>query len=117
MSVHGEYLILLLHLQGGPHNNNIAALCVALKEASSPSFATYQRQTVLNAKTLAAELALRGQTIVTGGTDNHLLLVDVTPLGIGGKIAENAAKTMTNCAEFKGSARRRRKISNSDPET
>ena len=71
-------------LQGGPHNHTIASLAVALKEASQPEYAAYCRQVVKNAAALAAALQDMGLDLVTGGTDNHLLLIDVTPLGISG---------------------------------
>ena len=74
--------------QGGPFMHVIAAKAVAFGEAMKPEFATYQRQTLDNARTLARELAEGGLRIVSGGTDNHLLLVDLTPLGITGKDAE-----------------------------
>jgi len=76
-------------LQGGPHENQIAASAVALKEAKSPQFKRYARQIVLNAKTLANELQKRGWRIVSGGTETHLLLVDtwMDGSGIGGKEA------------------------------
>jgi glycine hydroxymethyltransferase len=64
-------------LQGGPHNHQIAALAVALHEASQPSFATYAKQVIANAQALANGLQLRGHTLSTGGTDNHLLLWNV----------------------------------------
>jgi glycine hydroxymethyltransferase len=64
-------------LQGGPHNNTIAALAVCFKEAASAEFRQYAHQIVKNAKTLAQALLDRGFTLVTGGTDNHLILVDV----------------------------------------
>jgi glycine hydroxymethyltransferase len=71
-------------LQGGPHNHQIAALAVALKEASQPEFAKYAQQVLLNAKALGNGLEKRGHKIATGGTDNHLLLWDVRPLGLTG---------------------------------
>ncbi len=64
-------------LQGGPHENAIAAKAVAFKEALDPSFKTYAKQIRLNAKALEAELRARGFTLVFGGTENHLLLVDL----------------------------------------
>ncbi len=64
-------------LQGGPHNNTIAALAVCFHEAATESFRSYAKQIVLNAKALAAALIDRGFVLVTGGTDNHLILVDV----------------------------------------
>jgi len=75
-------------LQGGPHENVIAAKAVAFKEAMQPSFKRYAKQVVKNAKALAEELAALGNRIVSGGTDNHLLLVDVTSKGITGLKAE-----------------------------
>ncbi|MFI0368725.1 serine hydroxymethyltransferase [Actinomadura sp. 1N219] len=77
-------------LQGGPHNHTTAAIAVALKEASQPGFATYARQVVANAKVLAAALTDRGYDLVSGGTDNHLILIDLTGKGIGGKPAAQA---------------------------
>ncbi len=77
-------------LQGGPHNHQTAAIAVALKEAASPEFKDYARQIIKNAQTLAEVLAKNGLKLITGGTDNHLILADVTPLGITGKIAETA---------------------------
>jgi glycine hydroxymethyltransferase len=75
--------------QGGPFMHVIAAKAVGLREASEPSFATYARAVVDNAKVLAETLAARGLRIVSGGTDNHLMLVDVTPMKLTGKDAEN----------------------------
>lgn len=77
-------------LQGGPHNHQTAAIAVALKEAATPDFKAYGQQIVKNAKTLATGLIDRGYTLVTGGTDNHLLLIDLTNKGISGKDAEKA---------------------------
>ena len=76
--------------QGGPLMHVIAAKAVALGEAMRPEFATYQRQVLANAQALAGELAQRGLRVVSGGTDNHLLLVDVTPLRLTGAQAEVA---------------------------
>ena len=72
-------------LQGGPHNHTTAAIAVALKEASTHEFKTYARKVVSNAKTLADELLARGFSLVSGGTDNHLLLVDLTNKKVIGK--------------------------------
>ncbi|MEM1030283.1 MAG: serine hydroxymethyltransferase [Myxococcota bacterium] len=72
-------------LQGGPHNHTTAALAVAAKEALQPEFKAYAAQVVANAKALAEALAERGFTIITGGTDNHMVLVDMTPKELGGK--------------------------------
>ena len=77
-------------LQGGPHNHQTAAIAVALKEAMQPEFKVYAQQIVTNAKTLAAELMSRGFQIVTGGTDTHLMLIDLTNKNIPGKVAESA---------------------------
>ncbi len=77
-------------LQGGPHNHQTAAIAVALQEASTPAFKIYGKQIVKNAKTLAAELNKRGYELVTGGTDNHLLLIDLTNKHITGADAEKA---------------------------
>lgn len=74
-------------LQGGPQIHTIAAIGVCLEEALRPSFRKYARQTVANAKALATELKKLGFKLVSGGTDNHLMLIDVTPLGLTGKIA------------------------------
>jgi glycine hydroxymethyltransferase len=71
-------------VQGGPHNNAIAALSVALKEALSPEFREYQVQVKKNAKHLADILMKKGYTLVSGGTDTHLMLVDLRPQNIDG---------------------------------
>jgi len=76
--------------QGGPLMHIIAAKAVCFKEAQAPDFTSYQRQVVANARALAAGLATRGYRIVSGGTDNHLLLVDLTPKGVTGKEAQEA---------------------------
>lgn len=75
-------------IQGGPLCHVVAGKAVALKEALSPAYAAYIEQVVTNAKVLAAALARGGARIVSGGTDNHLMLVDLSPLGITGKEAE-----------------------------
>ncbi|MGD0837215.1 MAG: serine hydroxymethyltransferase, partial [Polyangia bacterium] len=77
-------------LQGGPHDHNTAALAVALDEASRPEFKEYAHQVVANAKVLAGELMARGFQVLSGGTDNHLLLVDLTSKGVPGKVAARA---------------------------
>jgi glycine hydroxymethyltransferase len=74
--------------QGGPLMHVIAGKAVAFGEALKPEFKRYARNVVDNARTLAEALAAGGVRLVSGGTDNHLMLVDVTPLSIGGKIAE-----------------------------
>jgi len=75
--------------QGGPLMHVIAAKAIALREALAPAFETYQRAVVENARALAEGLAARGLRIVSGGTDNHLMMVDVTPKGLSGKQAED----------------------------
>jgi glycine hydroxymethyltransferase len=77
-------------LQGGPLMHVIAAKAVAFGEALKPEFRSYAAQTIANAKTLAHELQRQGFRIVSGGTDNHLLLVDVASRGLTGKVAEQA---------------------------
>ncbi|SFB09154.1 serine hydroxymethyltransferase [Amycolatopsis marina] len=77
-------------LQGGPHNHTTAAIAVALAEAAKPAFREYAHDIVANAKALAEALTERGFDLVSGGTDNHLLLVDLTGKGIGGKPAAQA---------------------------
>ena len=75
-------------LQGGPHMHTIAAKAVALREALEPAFKQYARQVVDNARALCAALIKLGFTIVSGGTDSHLLVVDLRPLDLTGKVAE-----------------------------
>ncbi len=77
-------------LQGGPHNHQTAAIAVALREANQPAFKTYAQQIVKNAQKLADELNKKGFELITGGTDNHLMLVDLTNKGVKGKDAEVA---------------------------
>jgi glycine/serine hydroxymethyltransferase len=76
-------------LQGGPHNNITAAKALAFYLDKKPGFKTYSKQIIKNAKILAGELKRNGFTLLTGGTDNHLMLIDLRPLGLGGKEAEN----------------------------
>ncbi|CND97465.1 glycine/serine hydroxymethyltransferase [Mycobacterium tuberculosis] len=77
-------------LQGGPHDHTTAAIAVALKEAAQPDFSRYARQIVANAQVLAAALVDRGYDLVSGGTDNHLILIDLTNKGVAGKPAAQA---------------------------
>jgi glycine hydroxymethyltransferase len=77
-------------LQGGPHDHTTAAIAVALHEAAQPEFAEYARTVVANARALADALLERGFDLVSGGTDNHLLLVDLTGKGVGGRPAAEA---------------------------
>jgi glycine hydroxymethyltransferase len=76
------------YAQGGPLMHVIAGKAVALKEAATPEFKAYAKQIVANARTLAASLAKAGLRVVSGGTDNHLMLVDVRPMNLTGKGAE-----------------------------
>jgi glycine hydroxymethyltransferase len=77
-------------LQGGPHNHTTAAIAVAALEASQPEFVQYTRSIVENAKALGESLAAKGFQLVTGGTDNHLLLIDLTSKNVPGKVAAQA---------------------------
>ena len=70
--------------QGGPHNHTISALAVALKQAMTPEFKQYQQNIVSNSKVLGDELIKRGFNLVSGGTDTHLILIDLSSLGIDG---------------------------------
>ncbi|HBR65335.1 MAG TPA: serine hydroxymethyltransferase [Dehalococcoidia bacterium] len=78
------------NMQGGPLEHTIAAKAVAFKEAAMDEFVQYQEQVVANAKALATTLHEGGLRLVSGGTDNHMTLVDVTPIGISGKQAEES---------------------------
>ena len=78
-------------MQGGPLEHCIAGKAVALKEASTPEYRDYAVRTVRTARALAAGLAEEGLRIVSGGTDSHLVLADVRPLGVNGKEAEALA--------------------------
>ena len=75
-------------MQGGPHNNTTGAIAQMCFEALQPSFKKYQQQIVKNAAALASALQKEGFTLITGGTDNHLMLIDVRPTGLDGKTAE-----------------------------
>ena len=79
-------------VQGGPLMHIIAAKAVCFKEAATPAFAEYQRQVVSNAQRLAANLASAGFRLVSGGTDNHLMLVDVFSKGVTGKVGGSGAR-------------------------
>ena len=76
-------------IQGGPLMHVIAAKAVCFLEALQPGFREYQRQIVINAKALAAQLLHHGYRLVSGGTDNHLMLVDLRPININGKDASD----------------------------
>ncbi|KAE8293258.1 hypothetical protein D5F01_LYC08363 [Larimichthys crocea] len=82
-------------LQGGPHNHAIAAVAIALKQASTPMFKQYIAQVLLNAKSMANALLKKGFTLVSGGTDNHLVLVDLRPRGMDGARAERVLELVS----------------------
>jgi len=87
-------------LQGGPHNHTTAGIAVALREAATPAFSAYAHQIVANARALGEGLIERGFELITGGTDNHLLLIDMTNKGLGGRPVAQAldrAGIVTNC--------------------
>ncbi|XP_047493182.1 serine hydroxymethyltransferase, mitochondrial-like [Penaeus chinensis] len=75
-------------LQGGPHNHAIAGVAVALRQANTPEFRAYQEQVMSNCHTMAEALMKRGYSLVSGGTDNHLVLVDLRPKGLDGATVE-----------------------------
>ncbi|HEX2688344.1 MAG TPA: serine hydroxymethyltransferase [Kofleriaceae bacterium] len=77
-------------LQGGPHNHTTAGIAIALKEAATDEFKQYAHQIVANARALAAGLVEHGWSLVTGGTDNHLILADLTSKNVPGKVAARA---------------------------
>jgi len=77
-------------LQGGPHNHTTAGIAIALREAATDEFRRYAHQIVANARALAAALVERGFSLVTGGTDNHLILADLTSKNVSGKVAAKA---------------------------
>jgi glycine hydroxymethyltransferase len=77
-------------MQGGPLEHCIAGKAVALREAMSPEFKDYAARTVRTSRALASGLADEGMRVVSGGTDSHLSLIDLRPIGIGGKDAERA---------------------------
>jgi glycine hydroxymethyltransferase len=77
-------------LQGGPHNHTTAGIAIALHEAKTEEFKKYAHQIVANSRALAAALVEKGWSVITGGSDNHLILADVTPKGTTGKLAAKA---------------------------
>ncbi|KAL3635257.1 Serine hydroxymethyltransferase 6 [Castilleja foliolosa] len=79
-------------LQGGPHNNHIAALAIALKQVAAPEYKTYMQQVKKNAQALASALLRRNCRLITGGTDNHMLLWDLRNLGLTGKNLEKVCE-------------------------
>lgn len=82
-------------LQGGPHNHAIAGIATAMKQVKSPEFLQYQKQIVANAKRLCSGLQDYGYNISTGGTDVHMLLVDLRSVGISGGKAEAALESIS----------------------
>ena len=87
-------------LQGGPHNHTTAALAVALKEADTPEFVAYAKQIVANSRALAAAMLERGFDLISGGSDNHLILCDLTNKNVPGRKAAaalNRAGVVLNC--------------------
>lgn len=95
-------------LQGGPHNHNIAGICVGLGEALHPGFKDYAQQVIANAKHLAEALIRRGFTLVSGGTDKHLVLIDLSNQPILGRPFARAldlAGVVTNYSTIPGDAR------------
>ncbi|XP_047315089.1 serine hydroxymethyltransferase 7-like [Impatiens glandulifera] len=94
-------------MQGGPHNNHIAALAIALKQVATPEYKAYMQQVKKNAQVLASSLLRRNCRLVTGGTDNHLVLWDLRPLGLTGKPFEKVCEmchiTLNKVAIFDGS--------------
>ncbi|OMO74239.1 Serine hydroxymethyltransferase [Corchorus capsularis] len=79
-------------LQGGPHNNHIAALAIALKQVATPEYKAYMHQVKKNAQAFASALLRRKCRLITGGTDNHLLLWDLRPFGLTGKLYEKVCE-------------------------
>lgn len=84
-------------LQGGPHNHTIAALATALKQTMTPEFKAYARQVMANSQRFASALKAGGFTLVSGGTDNHLVLVDMRPSGIDGARVERVCEVRVLC--------------------
>ena len=89
-------------LQGGPHDNQTAAIAVALKEASTAKFKKYAEQIVLNAKALAEALKGHGFELVSGGTDNHLILIDLRNKKVNGRIAAIALEKANIVLNYNG---------------
>lgn len=82
-------------LQGGPHNHAIAGIATAMKQASTPEFVAYQKQVVANARRLCERLQDFGYKICTGGTDVHLVLLDLTPKGLTGSKVEKVLEDIS----------------------
>jgi glycine hydroxymethyltransferase len=87
-------------LQGGPHDNVTAAIAVCMQEASTPEFKAYGKQIVANATTLANTLLAKGLTLTTGGTDSHLIVVDLRPQGVIGNIVAEALEVASIVANY-----------------
>lgn len=81
--------------QGGPHNNTIAAVATALKQAASPEYCEYAKQIIKNMQALTGELKKRGQKLATDGTENHLALWDLRPLGLSGNKMEKICEQVS----------------------
>ena len=86
--------------QGGPHNNTIAAVAVALKQVATPEFKLYASQVVENSRALASKLKEYGYKMVTDGTDNHLVLWDLRPLGLTGSKMEKMCDAVRYASLF-----------------
>lgn len=84
--------------QGGPHNHTITALAVALKAACEPTFQAYQAQVLANAQAMATSLVSLGYTLATGGTDTHMLLLDLRPQGVDGARVERVLELVNIAA-------------------
>ena len=89
-------------LQGGPHENNIAGIAVAFKESGKVSFKKYGKQIVSNAKELASQLKKEGLVLCSGGTNTHLILMDVRPLNVSGKLAAEALEAAGIVVNYNG---------------
>jgi glycine hydroxymethyltransferase len=81
-------------VQGGPHENQILAKALAFEEATRPAFRSYQKQVIKNTRTLADALKKQGFTLLTGGTDNHLLLIDLAASGLDASVSEKALESI-----------------------
>lgn len=88
------WIMWLMVLQGGPHNHTITALAVALKQAQSVEFKQYQQQVIKNVQALVHEFKALGYTLVTGGSDNHMVLVDLKPEKLDGARVEAVCEQM-----------------------
>jgi glycine hydroxymethyltransferase len=89
-------------LQGGPHNHQIAALAVALKQVDTPQFKAYAKQVKANAVAIGNALMKKGYKMVTDGTENHLVLWDLRPLGLTGRLGQHFPWNLFEVAGFVG---------------